>query len=508
MNRSLLSVALCTLGCKVNQYESDKIADSFRSGGHLVVPFNEFADVYFINTCSVTHLADRKSRQIIRRAINRNPDALIVATGCYALDLNNMEFGRIMIIPNNQKNLARQLVEKTIYGKFVSQNTKNVKDKKTIPTQVIPVSSPNKKTRAFLKIQDGCNRLCTFCVIPLRRGKSISRPIDELVLEAKELEENGTREIIVTGICIGDYGKDLPSKPRLTDLLMALSQNLSLARIRLSSIDPKDLDDDLLTLFALLPNLCTHIHLSLQHISSKILRRMNRFYAYEDCRGLIEKLYKMIPNIGVSLDLMVGFPGETEEEFYELMDFVNHEIFCRLHVFPYSERSGTVAVRLKDKVPEEIKDARCKALIARGNEVANNYRKRFLGQKVTVLLEARKSDSSMDFQEGYSENYIRVRIMNTGEKVNVADETNSNDKTNAKVNAALGHIDDEIHIAAGGNSDTNSYTEGNSDAEGQSNAEKMVGVKDDPNAERKTGSLEVVYLEWSDAQYAYGSPYK
>lgn len=400
MNCSPLSVAFHTLGCKVNQYESDKIADSFRTVGHKIVPFSEWADVYLVNTCSVTHLADRKSRQMLRRAFSHNPSALVVATGCSAQYLKDLGIQRFMVVPNKDKDAARKLVEEAIYGNNIVHNTKQV---------VIS----NNKNRFFLKVQDGCDRLCTFCIIPSRRGRSASRPICEIVEEAKKLEKNGALEIVVAGICVGDYGKDLPDQPSLADLLKALDNNLSAARIRLSSIDPGDIDDELIESFVQLEKLCPHIHLSLQHASNKILKRMNRFYTKEETSNLIDRLISRAPSLGISTDIIVGFPGEEEEAFNELMDFVSHDAFCRLHVFPYSERSGTAAVKLKGKVPELQKGDRVTALIAKGEEVARKYRNRFLEKQVSVVLEEIGIDSGKivtSYYEGYSENYLRVRV--------------------------------------------------------------------------------------------------
>lgn len=404
MEFSPLNIAFYTLGCKVNQYESDKIADSFRAGGHKIVPFSEWADVYLVNTCSVTHLADRKSRQMLRRAFSRNPSALVVATGCSAQYLKNLGIKHFIVVPNQNKSIARELVEKAVYGKVREQSNKLLSIEKL---------GVKEKNRFFLKVQDGCDRVCTFCVIPQRRGKSVSRPMCELVEEAKRLEENGALEIVVTGICVGDYGKDLPGQPSLAGLLKSLDDNLSTARIRLSSIDPGDINDELIEAFAELEKLCPHIHLSLQHASNKILKRMNRFYTKEQTSKLIDMLISQVPLLGISTDIIAGFPGEEDEDFNELMDFLSNETFCRLHVFPYSERFGTAAVKLKGKVPELQKGDRVTALIAKGEEVARKYRNRFLDKQVTVVAEeigCEDINNSNRYYEGYSENYLRVRV--------------------------------------------------------------------------------------------------
>lgn len=404
MEFSPLNIAFYTLGCKVNQYESDRIADSFREVGHKVVPFNDKPDVYLINTCSVTHLADRKSRQMLRRAFSHNPSALVVATGCSAQYLKNLGIKHFIVVPNQNKSIARELVEKAVYGKIQEQSNKVLNIEKL---------GVKEKNRFFLKVQDGCDRLCTFCIIPSRRGRSASRPICEIVEEAQKLEKNGALEIVIAGICVGDYGKDLPGQPRLADLLKALDANLRIARIRLSSIDPGGLNDALIEAFAELEKLCPHIHLSLQHASNKILKRMNRFYTKEQTSELIDRLISRIPSLGISTDLIVGFPGEEEEDFNELMDFLSNETFCRLHVFPYSERFGTAAIKLKGKVPELQKGNRVTALIAKGEEVAKKYRNRFLNKEVVVAVEeisCEDMNTGAAYYEGYSENYLRVRV--------------------------------------------------------------------------------------------------
>lgn len=409
MRQTHLTVAFHTLGCKVNQYESDRLADSFKAAGHKVVPFSDKADVYVVNTCAVTNLADRKSRQMLRRAMGKNMDALVVATGCSAEQLKSLGIKQFLVVPNKDKDAALKLVEESIYGHTVSYE--ELKD--------IPYFSASGKTRAFLKIQDGCNRLCTFCIIPSRRGESKSRPINELILEVKKLEESGVKEIVLTGVCIGDYGKDLPNQPALADLIVSLSNYISKARIRLSSIDPGDFDDVLLALFYKLNNLCPHVHLSLQHVSSRVLKRMNRFYTKEQLLSIIDKMSEKLPNLAVTADVMVGFPGETESDFLELLEFVGHKAFCKLHIFTYSERPETAALKLKERVPQVEKDARANALLAKGKEIAKIYRNRFIGKESLVLIEEiseenyntgeNKGDQLL-FMEGYSENYLRVRM--------------------------------------------------------------------------------------------------
>ncbi len=414
-------VSLYTLGCKVNQYETRETAAELLRLGYEVVPFGHAADVCVVNTCSVTDHADAKSRAAIRRARRAGDDPLVIATGCYA-DVAPQHVsslpGVAAVVPNREKPRLAEVVDETLRltGRLLYE----------LPTETAPALGGDgelvnllahgegvlARTRAVIKIQDGCNHFCTFCIIPFARGRLRSRAADEVVAEAEELARQGYRELVLTGICIGDYGDekgqpDLGRDP-LAVLLERLAEVPGIERIRLSSIDPADTSDDLLETMARLPQLCAHLHLSLQAGDEEVLRRMRRRYTAEAFRELTRRIYAILPHAGLTCDVIVGFPGESEAQFEETVRLCEEARFCKIHAFPYSPRTGTQAARWPDDVPHLEKGRRVQALNALSERLGLEFAQRYLGEVVRVLVEHR--DRRGGPLSGLTENYLRVAL--------------------------------------------------------------------------------------------------
>ena len=401
----MVRVAFITLGCKVNQFETEVIEGLFKQRNYEVVDFHEPADVYVINTCSVTHLGERKSRQLIRRAAKTNPDALIVVTGCYAQispDAVAAIDGVDVIVGTKDRHRIVDIVEEarrshrkiTAVGDIMS-----AREFEDIPLFAVPA-----RTRAFLKIQEGCNKFCTYCIIPYARGPLRSRPLASVISEAEKLIAAGFKEIVLTGIHLGAYGRDLDQGITLTDVIRSLLSLEGLIRLRLGSLDSIEVSEELIDLMATNKKLCPHLHLPLQAGDDQVLRRMNRPYTTEEYRYLVHSVVARIPDIAISTDVIVGFPGETETMFENSLQFVESMDFAKIHVFPYSRRAGTPAAAFPDQVPENEKRRRAHLMQAVADRSADKFQRRFLGRQLTVLFET-ESDGIVD---GHTANYLRV----------------------------------------------------------------------------------------------------
>lgn len=403
MNR----VAFHTLGCKVNQYETEAMAELFEKDGYKVVHEDEIADVYVINTCTITNLGDRKSRQFIRRAKNNNPDAVVAVVGCYAQTASEeiMAIDEVDIVIGTKD--RNRIVE-------LSNQVRENKEKINIVTDIMKqhefeemmIENIEGKTRAFLKIQEGCNQFCSYCIIPYARGPIRSRKLENILTEVDRLAKSGFKEVVLTGIHIASYGKDM-GEIRLIDVIESVHKVSGIERIRLGSIEPTIMTRDFLDRLIRLPKACDHFHLSLQSGSDSVLKRMNRKYSTDEYRKIVELIREYMPNVGITTDIIVGFPGETEEEFLETCRFVNEIGFSRIHVFPYSPRKGTPAAKHKNQLPGNIKQLRSKELIKIGDENTQKFNEKFIGSTLDVLFEE-QSKVDMDFIEGYTTNYIRV----------------------------------------------------------------------------------------------------
>ncbi|WP_211745502.1 tRNA (N(6)-L-threonylcarbamoyladenosine(37)-C(2))-methylthiotransferase MtaB [Paenibacillus sp. Marseille-Q4541] len=406
------SVAFYTLGCKVNFYDTEAIWQQFKDEGYDQVDFDsQTADVYLINTCTVTNTGDKKSRQIIRRAVRRNPDAIIAVTGCYA----QTSPAEIMDIPGVDLVVGNQDRDKIIpYVNQIKQTREPVNAVRNImKTRVfeeMDVPDFADRTRAFLKIQDGCNNFCTFCIIPWARGLSRSRDSQSIITQAHQLVEAGYKEIVLTGIHTGGYGDDLDNYD-LSSLLWDLDRVDGLERIRISSIEASQIDDRMLDVLNRSSKMCRHFHIPLQAGDDAVLKRMRRKYTTEQFYNKMGRIREAMPDVGITTDVIVGFPGETDEMYrngYELMKAIN---FSEMHVFPYSKRTGTPAARMEDQVDEEVKNARVHELLQLSDSMKLAYAQKFEGEVLEVIPEGNaKEDKGTGKLHGYSDNYIQMEF--------------------------------------------------------------------------------------------------
>ncbi|HNT04523.1 MAG TPA: tRNA (N(6)-L-threonylcarbamoyladenosine(37)-C(2))-methylthiotransferase MtaB [Bacillota bacterium] len=399
--------AFYTLGCKVNQYETEAMTESFENAGYEIVDYSEFADVYIINTCTVTNMGDRKSRQIIRRAREKNPEALVAVVGCYS----QIAPGEVLEIPEvslvvgtDERSRMVELVE---YAMEKEEKLNMVNDiMKVKEFEEMSIKSYKSRTRAFLKIQEGCDQYCTYCIIPYARGHIRSRKPDSIIAEVKELAENGFREIVLTGIHVASYGKDL-GNTSLIDIIEKVHEIDGIRRIRMSSVDPNVMTDGFIERLSRLPKICGHFHLSLQSGCDETLKRMNRKYTTGEYRRVVEKLREVFADVAITTDLIVGFPGETEEEFQKTVDFVEEIAFSAMHVFKYSQRSGTPAAKYENQIKPQVKDSRSKVITAIAQKNEEKFKKAFIGRSKPVLYE-QPFDGQKSLFEGLTDNYIRV----------------------------------------------------------------------------------------------------
>ncbi|MCR8845812.1 tRNA (N(6)-L-threonylcarbamoyladenosine(37)-C(2))-methylthiotransferase MtaB [Paenibacillus sp. SC116] len=403
------SVAFYTLGCKVNFYDTEAIWQLFKQEGYDQVEFEETADVYLINTCTVTNTGDKKSRQIIRRAVRRNPDAIIAVTGCYA----QTSPAEIMDIPGVDLVIGTQDREKLM--DFVGQihaerkpinAVRNIM--KTRAFEELDVPDFAERTRAFLKIQEGCNNFCTFCIIPWSRGLSRSRESESVLNQARQLVAAGYKEIVLTGIHTGGYGDDLENYD-LTDLLWDLDKIDGLERIRISSIEASQIDDRMIELLKHSKKMCRHLHIPLQAGNTDVLKRMRRKYTTEEFSTKLARIREAMPDVAITTDVIVGFPGETDEQFREGYEFMKQVGFSEMHVFPYSKRTGTPAARMEDQVDEEVKNDRVHQLIDLSEQMQLQYAEHFVGEVLDIIPERDyKGAPGTGHVMGYSDNYLQV----------------------------------------------------------------------------------------------------
>lgn len=404
------TVAFVTLGCKVNQYDTDGMRGLFMASGYTEVPFDHKADIYVINTCSVTHMGERKSRQLIHRAKKQNKEAIIVVTGCYAQlepELIAAIDGVTIVIGTNERHQIVTLVEEYIKDKEtqIVQVGKNVREYnrfEELPLYPMAISH----TRAHLKIQEGCSNFCTYCIIPYTRGKLKSREIPHILEEANRLVDHGFKELVLTGIHLGAYGLDLENKPTLADVVEALLIHTKVERIRLGSIESVEVSDKLIQLMNNNPRVCPHLHLPIQSGSNPILKGMNRHYTKEEFCTLIQALRAKMKQLTITTDVIAGFPGETEAYFSETMETLQFLQFAHIHAFPYSVRQGTPAAKMANQVEEAVKKERVRQIQELSEQMKTAYQETLVGTKVHVLVE--KVEDGIG--EGFSEQYIRVRF--------------------------------------------------------------------------------------------------
>jgi threonylcarbamoyladenosine tRNA methylthiotransferase MtaB len=403
------TVAFYTLGCKVNFYDTEAIWQLFKNEGYEQVDFEATADVYLINTCTVTNTGDKKSRQIIRRAVRRNPDAVIAVTGCYAqtspAEIMAIE-GVDLVIGTQDREKIMSFVDQIQGDRKPVNAVRNIM--KTRDFEELDVPDFSERTRAFLKIQEGCNNFCTFCIIPWSRGLSRSRAPQSVLEQAKQLVASGYKEIVLTGIHTGGYGDDMENY-NLTSLLWDLDKIEGLERIRISSIEASQIDDAMIDVLNRSTKMCRHLHIPLQAGEDSVLKRMRRKYTTAEFAAKIKRLHEAMPGVAITTDVIVGFPGETEEMFENGFRFMEDLKFAEMHVFPYSKRTGTPAARMDEQVEDEIKNERVHKLIDLSEKMQLAYAKQYVGQVLDVIPERDyKGAPGTGLVMGYTDNYIQV----------------------------------------------------------------------------------------------------
>ncbi len=408
------TAALHNLGCKVNSYETEAMQQLLEEAGYEIVPFHEKADVYIINTCSVTNIADRKSRQMLHRAKKQNPDAVVVAAGCYvqaAAEELKEDLAVDVIIGNNKKQDLVPILEE--YFKDKSDSSHVIEISETHEYERLSIHKIADHTRAFLKGQDGCNQFCSYCIIPYTRGRVRSRRPDEVVAEVRELAAAGYQEVVLTGIHLSSYGVDFKEEEKKENLLSLIKQVHEvegIRRIRLGSLEPRIITEEFAQALASMPKFCPHFHLSLQSGCDKTLKRMNRHYTTEEYAAGCEILRRCFDNPAITTDVIVGFPGETEEEFEETKAFLERIGFYEMHIFKYSRRAGTRADRMPDQIPEQVKSVRSEVLLKLEKQMSKAYRESFLGRNKTVLLEEKTEINGREYMIGHTMEYVKAVV--------------------------------------------------------------------------------------------------
>lgn len=396
--------AFYTLGCKVNQYETEAMEELFADAGYEICDFSDAADVYVINTCSVTNMGDRKSRQIIRRAKKTNPNAVIAVTGCYAQtapdEVLSIDGVNIVIGTKDRKNIVA-LVEELGADSEINHVTDIMNNHEF---EELHIKNYSKRTRAFIKIQEGCNQFCSYCIIPYARGPVRSRPQEEVLKEIQKLVSNGFKEVILVGIHVASYGIDL-GNTSLADLIIEVDKIDGVERIRLSSIEPMTLNQEFIDKIKGSQKLCHHFHISLQSGCNATLKRMNRKYTTSQFKSIADGLRAAFDDVAITTDIMVGFPGETDEEFDETINFVREVKFAEAHIFQYSQRRGTPAAKRPNQIPSDLKEKRSKIITAETTKTRNEFLDSFIGRTTRVLFEQPANDGMF---EGKTDNYITV----------------------------------------------------------------------------------------------------
>lgn len=402
-------VAFYTLGCKVNQYETEAMLEMFKKEGYTQVDSEDFADVYVINTCTVTHMSDRKSRQYIRRMKKKNPEAIIAVVGCYSqvspeeiLDIEEVN----LVMGTNER---RQIVEE-IKKLDATKKASTVDDiMKVRAFEEIEISQTNGRTRAFIKIQDGCDRFCTYCIIPYARGGKVrSRDLESIVSEVEKLVLNGYKEVVLTGIHVASYGKDVKDESiNLLTVIKAINEIDGIERIRLSSVEPVLFTDEFVSEVSKMEKVCPHYHLSLQSGCDETLKRMNRRYTTKEYKEIVDRLRENIPNVAITTDVIVGFPGETNDEFKNTYEFLKDIELSQMHIFKYSPRKGTPAATMENQIDPQMKQLRSDKLLNLNKENFNKFAGRFIGKEIDVLFEQSIAENTY---EGLTPNYIRVVV--------------------------------------------------------------------------------------------------
>lgn len=428
------SVALHNLGCKVNSYEMDVMQQMLEEKGYRIVPFDEFADIYIINTCTVTNIADRKSRQMLHKAKKQNPDGIVVATGCYVQTGREavcMDEAIDLAIGNNKKKELVPILEEFLKERAAvkaageSEKLQTEAGKTLNDTTIIDINRTTEyermfltetagHTRAYIKIQDGCNQFCTYCIIPYARGRVRSRREEDIRREISDLAHRGYKEVVLTGIHLSSYGVDWQREPQLLQLLQEIHRIDGIERIRLGSLEPRIITEEFVKKLAELPKICPHFHLSLQSGCDATLKRMNRRYDTKEFEEKVRLLRGAFLEPAITTDVITGFPGETEEEFLQTKAFLEKVSFFEMHIFPYSKRQGTKAAVMENQVPETVKKERSRLLLEIEKRQSLEFRKQHIGRSLSVLFEEEKEIDGKCYMTGHTKEYVKVAVLTEG----------------------------------------------------------------------------------------------
>ena len=405
-----MKAALHNLGCKVNAYETEAMQQILEEAGYEIVPFSEYADVYVINTCSVTNMADRKSRQMLHRAKKQNPDAIVVGAGCYVQTKEAqalVDESIDIVIGNNKKHELVPLLREYEASHRKMACVADINHEKQAYEE-LSLSRTAEHTRAFIKVQDGCNQFCTYCIIPFARGRVRSRELPDVLQEIRTLAKSGYREVVLTGIHLSSYGVD--NGESLLHLIEAVHELEGIERIRLGSLEPRIVTDAFAKRLSELPKICPHFHLSLQSGCDTVLSRMNRRYDTAEYEAGCALLRRYFEHPAITTDVIVGFPGETDEEFETTERYLERIHFYEMHIFQYSRREGTKAAAMPDQVPEAVKKERSEKLLALGHKMSEQFRRYYLGRQVTALLEEEFFHDGKRYYTGYTKEYVKVAV--------------------------------------------------------------------------------------------------
>ena len=404
-------VALHNLGCKVNAYETEAMQEMLEHAGYEIVPFQEGADIYVINTCTVTNIADRKSRQMLHRARKMNPDAVVVAAGCYVqaqAEKQVIDPCIDIVLGNNKK--QDLLTALQAYEEAHGDLREVIDINHTKEYENLHLTKQGEHTRAYIKVQDGCNQFCSYCIIPYARGRVRSRAKEDVVAEVTDLAKNGYQEVVLTGIHLSSYGIDFENEDNLLSLIRAVHEIEGIKRIRLGSLEPRIITEEFVQAIAALQKMCPHFHLSLQSGCNETLKRMNRRYTSEEFYEKCEILRKYFEKPALTTDVIVGFPQETEEEFETTYEFLKKICFYETHIFKYSKREGTKAAVMQGQIPEQIKAKRSARLIELGEKNRRAYEESFLGKTVEVLVEEKSDVNGKEMWTGHTKEYMKIAL--------------------------------------------------------------------------------------------------
>ncbi len=442
-----MKCTLHNLGCKVNSYETEAMRQLLEAAGYEIVEFgSETADVYIINTCTVTNIADRKSRQMLHKAKKDNPNAVVVAAGCYVQEAGEKllaDEAVDLIVGNNRKGQIVEVLDEYFKGRNIEDSFIDIN--KTKEYEKLEINASLSHTRAYIKIQDGCNQFCTYCIIPFARGRVRSRSLDDIMSEVKKLADSGCHEIVVTGIHLSSYGLDfdnteynsqpVPNAERLLQVLEAIAKVEGIDRIRLGSLEPRIITDEFLLRLSAIEQICPHFHLSLQSGCDETLRRMNRRYDTQEFYDGVVKIRKYFDKPAITTDVIVGFPGETDEEFEVTRKYLEKINFFEMHVFKYSRRKGTIADRMENQVPENIKSGRSDVLIELDERLSKEYRESFVNEYENVLVEEYIELEGKKYAVGHTKRYVRVLIELEDEN---SDNVHINDEVSVIITGLFG----------------------------------------------------------------------